>query len=168
MTDILDRIDAATGCQQCEGPLGDSPSDDFCSARCQANWQAGRAVPLTRYREASRVESGSDGARWCEGTAVDGWATSAERWLGINGFSLTEWQAEVLNSAFRRIDNECRVAARALTDFGREFSTAMAPHIAAMAEASSMARALALELRKRRNTGPRHHQRAPRTIGRPR
>lgn len=30
LDETLDRIDAATGCQQCGNPLGPSPSDDFC------------------------------------------------------------------------------------------------------------------------------------------
>jgi hypothetical protein len=38
--DILDLIDAATGCQQCEGPLNGSVSDDFCSELCQTTWTA--------------------------------------------------------------------------------------------------------------------------------
>lgn len=45
MTDLqstLDAIDAATGCQQCEGPLGTSPSGDFCSELCQQTWSAHR------------------------------------------------------------------------------------------------------------------------------
>lgn len=40
MNDILATIDAATGCQQCGGPLGDSPSDDFCRERCRMAWYA--------------------------------------------------------------------------------------------------------------------------------
>lgn len=36
--DIIDRIDAAVGCQRCQGPLGDSPSSDFCSEDCQTEW----------------------------------------------------------------------------------------------------------------------------------
>jgi len=47
----LAAIDAATGCQQCEGPLGDSPSDSFCSAECQDAWFAARSEPLVDYRE---------------------------------------------------------------------------------------------------------------------
>jgi hypothetical protein len=49
--DIVEQIDAATGCQHCEGPLGDSPSSDFCSPRCQWRWHAGRAEPLVHYKE---------------------------------------------------------------------------------------------------------------------
>lgn len=59
MSDIIDRIDAATGCHQCEQPLGHSPSDMFCSEDCQSAWQskrvgmaaawwAPRPVPLAR------------------------------------------------------------------------------------------------------------------------
>lgn len=49
--DILDRIDAAVGCQHCGGSLGSSPSDDFCSDRCQGDWHAARADELVGYRE---------------------------------------------------------------------------------------------------------------------
>lgn len=49
--DILDRIDAAIGCQQCAGPLGDSPSSDFCSPDCLEGWHGRRVEPLTGYEE---------------------------------------------------------------------------------------------------------------------
>lgn len=49
--DFLDRLDAAIGCQQCGGPLGSSPSDDFCDDDCQARWHAQHADRLTGYRE---------------------------------------------------------------------------------------------------------------------
>ncbi|HVL83357.1 MAG TPA: hypothetical protein VM367_03555 [Pseudonocardia sp.] len=49
--DIFAAIDAAVGCQHCGGPLGDSPSDDFCSADHQAAWHADRADELVGYRE---------------------------------------------------------------------------------------------------------------------
>jgi hypothetical protein len=49
--DIFAAIDAAVGCQQCTGPLGDSPSGDFCSDDCQTAWHTERADQLTGYRE---------------------------------------------------------------------------------------------------------------------
>lgn len=49
--DIIAAIDTATGCQHCGGPLGDSPSDDFCSPEHQAAWLAARTVPLTDHDE---------------------------------------------------------------------------------------------------------------------
>jgi hypothetical protein len=51
VSDILDRIDAAVGCQQCGAPLDGSPSDDFCSDDCQTAWHSARAVELVGYRE---------------------------------------------------------------------------------------------------------------------
>ncbi len=51
MTDILDAIAAAVGCQHCEGPLGDSPSDDFCTDLCQEAWHAAHGDRLLGYRE---------------------------------------------------------------------------------------------------------------------
>lgn len=49
--DLIGEIDAAIGCQQCGGHLGASPSNDFCSPRCQAAWSAARVQPLTNYVE---------------------------------------------------------------------------------------------------------------------
>jgi hypothetical protein len=40
VTDIIDQIDAAAGCQQCGKPLDVSPSTDFCSEGCQRAWTA--------------------------------------------------------------------------------------------------------------------------------
>lgn len=59
--DILDRIDAATGCQQCEGP---SQSGDFCSPGCLRAWHAQHAVPLPPSEDAALVYPGYDYARW--------------------------------------------------------------------------------------------------------
>lgn len=59
--DILDRIDAATGCQQCEGP---SQSGDFCSPGCLRAWHAQHAVPLPPSEDAALVHPGYDYARW--------------------------------------------------------------------------------------------------------
>jgi hypothetical protein len=51
--DIIAAIDRVTGCQYepCGRPLDDSPSDDFCSGRCQQAWHEDRAVLLDRYTE---------------------------------------------------------------------------------------------------------------------
>jgi hypothetical protein len=58
MTDFhstLDAIDRATGCQQCEGPLRDSPDDDFCSENCRVEWHASRAAAETRRAQTATV-----------------------------------------------------------------------------------------------------------------
>lgn len=49
--DFLARLDAAIGCQHCTGPLGASPSDDFCSDACQRAWHAQHGEALVGYRE---------------------------------------------------------------------------------------------------------------------
>lgn len=49
--DILDAIDAAVGCQLCGGPLGNSPSDDFCCQEHQQAWCSARTEPLVGYEE---------------------------------------------------------------------------------------------------------------------
>lgn len=51
LSSTLAAIDAATGCQQCEAPLGGSPSPDFCSDVCQGAYFEARSVPLVGYRE---------------------------------------------------------------------------------------------------------------------
>lgn len=33
-------------CSYCPRPLGASPSDDFCSPQCQANWYRNQAIPV--------------------------------------------------------------------------------------------------------------------------
>lgn len=60
--DILAAIDAAVGCQQCEGEL--TVSNDFCSPDCQRAWHAERAVPLPWAPDAALVYVGYDAARW--------------------------------------------------------------------------------------------------------
>ncbi|PXY27420.1 hypothetical protein [Prauserella muralis] len=47
VTDIVDAIDRALGCLQCGGPLGDSPSTDFCREACQRDWHTARADAAT-------------------------------------------------------------------------------------------------------------------------
>ncbi len=42
--DIVDRIDAVTGCHTCGGPLGGSVSDTFCGEPCQWAWHRSRAA----------------------------------------------------------------------------------------------------------------------------
>jgi hypothetical protein len=51
VSDIIDRIDQATGCQHCGGPLAGSVSDDFCRPECQSAWHATHAKPLIGYSE---------------------------------------------------------------------------------------------------------------------
>lgn len=51
MTDFLDRLDEAIGCQQCGRPLGESVSEDFCSIACQTLWHRQHVEPLTTYHE---------------------------------------------------------------------------------------------------------------------
>lgn len=52
MTDILDLIDQATGCQQCGARLGESPANDFCSASCQQRWHEARCDLFAGYTSA--------------------------------------------------------------------------------------------------------------------
>jgi hypothetical protein len=69
--DILDLIDAATGCQQCEGPLGSSPSDLFCSEDCQTTWSALR-VGAPRWAEKYTAPRWTVAADFCGNTVPTG------------------------------------------------------------------------------------------------
>lgn len=60
MTDIIDQIDAATGCQQCGKPLGVSPSADYCSEWCQRTWTA-RAHRTAQLPVGVRAEPATPG-----------------------------------------------------------------------------------------------------------
>lgn len=77
--DIIHLIDEATGCHQCHRPLGDSPSNMFCSEGCQWAWQSARVSgrPEVRDRNSERrplshvfIQRG-EGTQWVEvGTAA--------------------------------------------------------------------------------------------------
>ncbi len=62
MTDFLATLDAALGCQHCGGPLGDSPSPDFCSEEHSRAWLAEHVapVPLPDTADAAPVYVGED------------------------------------------------------------------------------------------------------------
>lgn len=84
--DIIEAIDAATGCQQCAGPLGDSPSGDFCGEHCQSSWHASRVPPLAPeplspatpgvtwrcYLRGPRLPDGDPRAVWLVSGGADG------------------------------------------------------------------------------------------------
>jgi hypothetical protein len=64
-------IDAATGCQHCGGPLGTSPSTDFCAEDCQTLWRRHHhADPAT-----AAAAHALDEERWWRT-----WAMLAGRW----------------------------------------------------------------------------------------
>jgi hypothetical protein len=42
VADVVSAIDEVLGCQQCGGPLGESPSGDFCGPGCASAWAAER------------------------------------------------------------------------------------------------------------------------------
>lgn len=83
----LAAIDAVTGCQQCEGSLDDSPSDDFCSQDCQELWHSDRAILLDHYREPYDVPGHVYNLVEHESaeTTPGSWESFARRWfLGFN------------------------------------------------------------------------------------
>jgi hypothetical protein len=54
--DIIASIDAATGCQRCTKPLGESPSGDFCCEGCQEDWHGERAIALPAEPRRSGID----------------------------------------------------------------------------------------------------------------
>jgi len=72
LDDTLTAIDAATGCQWCHGPLGDSVSESFCSEAHQRAWHESRSERLVGYVEPWHRPwdfpgVGSDAARYSMG-----------------------------------------------------------------------------------------------------
>jgi hypothetical protein len=59
MADIIESIDAVLVCQMqgCDKPLGESPSDHFCSPNCQQRWHESHVPIPTWY---SGAESGTN------------------------------------------------------------------------------------------------------------
>lgn len=144
MTDILDRIDQAIGCHECHGPLGASPSDDFCSEWCQTAWRAGRVDPL------ASTES-------CGGLVIDiqmdlsGWVTAMERVRA----SMEGMFAQLSAMQYAWVD-EIQVVDTSSEIRGTE------PVLVAFDETHPFTRAM--EARRNRNTGPTWTRRPPRTI----
>lgn len=73
----LDAIDQVTGCQHCGGPLGPSPSDDFCCEAHQAAWHAARV-------DRPKPEPGPAGLPYMSPSREDGavaevWAAAPDR-----------------------------------------------------------------------------------------
>lgn len=105
--DFIAELDAAIGCQQCGSPLGDSPSDDFCTPDCQAAWSAARTAPLASYSEpdeqaahvSNLVELHSP--ETCA-ACVDGRHSANPRWLDEVAF-IHDWAARRRANA-RRAD----------------------------------------------------------------
>ncbi|AIJ26377.1 hypothetical protein [Amycolatopsis methanolica] len=146
MTDIIELIDQAIGCHWCGGPLGDSPSPDFCCEVHQRLWAASR-VQVTP--EADVLRAALARAREQE----------AERRL--------EAAAVVLRGA--------APVWRQLVEGVAQAFASLVPTVNAMAEClqhAGLARPApptdpkmrALHLRRHRNTGPDHRPRPPRTI----
>lgn len=46
VSELAERIREELECGQCREPIGGSPSEDFCSQKCQAIWQAGQVGEL--------------------------------------------------------------------------------------------------------------------------
>ncbi len=145
MTDILDRIDAATAelCAcGCSRPLDpDGPSGWWATELCQQIWQRG-----DRMNPGMRVVRLPDGG----GLAVDPEAVRA---------AMAQVAAGVAR-LFEDLGNAIRPLLVKLADTAEQMRAA--GMIGETLPADPMERAL--YLRKHRNTGPKQQQRAPRRI----
>ncbi|MDQ0376544.1 hypothetical protein [Amycolatopsis thermophila] len=148
--DIIERIDHAIGCHYCGGPLGDSPSEDFCTYGHQRRWN-------DLYRRLGSVEAVAEELREEQRRHRE----AAEHAAAMQR-KITATMSE-LETAFGRI-----IAAF------RPFALAAATTSQVLAEAGLLpdrapedpARR-ALWLRRHRNTGPKPGRpRPPRTLNR--
>lgn len=188
--DFIAELDAAIGCQQCGSPLGDSPSNDFCTDTCQFAWSAARVDPLTSYAEpvdepeyvGNQVELHNP--ETCA-VCVDRRSRINPHWLSQTAF-IHDWERRRRDDARRLYLNQVIPAAsidaaavepltpspptsftealrRMVADIAA--ASALPPEmVASWLDGSSIAeQALAAE-RERRNTGPVASARAPRTI----
>jgi len=169
-------IDQATGCQTCGGALGDSPSGDFCQPLCQQRWHETRAELFEGYESAEH--EGFDGLGWLF-DAILGPSPRGDGPPHTRTFTLRDPDTEEghqLRPSYTVIEFDTVV----VSGFGEALAAAMERLSAAGRAAAESARGLAeqldrhqlppdpqeraLELRRRRNTGPQQRQRAPRRI----
>jgi hypothetical protein len=166
LQDTLAAIDAATGCQWCQGSLGKSPSRDFCSQDCQEAWHASRTERLTGYREpwdrpwdfpgvgtdtaSTRAAAASVSAAWMDEAFVRQFAGALE---GV--CSVMQRLADSLAQGLRATRRDAAGARARATDHGwvraegGEWQNV--GHSEAIEETPQQR---ALRLRQERNTGP--------------
>lgn len=136
--DIIDRIDAATGCQQCEGPLGESPSDLYCSESCQDTWQSHR-VGVQRV-VIQRIE-----------------LTEDQRRIIVQHLEAMSHAAQEMGQVLIR---QVRLAVKSAEEAFQQ----LRPLFPAAHEGRRDLMQVALDARRNRNTGPPRSGRAPRRI----
>lgn len=177
MTDIIDLIDQATGCQTCGGALGDSPSGDFCKPLCQQRWHETRAELFEGYESAEH--EGFDGLGWLfervlrpsqpgdgppyvhtvrshpDGPSFTVMSSSEQAaWFPA---SCDEFDMIILYGGSRQ------AMAAAMRQVAIDSARGL-PEVIGTDQLPTDPRERALELRRRRNTGPQQRQRAPRRI----
>jgi hypothetical protein len=171
VTDILDRIDAATadlcacGCNQPLDPHG--ASGWFAEQACQQRWNEQHATnPHDVYRRNDPAYATRTAARWVPPETAE-----QEQARLVAQQEARERIAADLRQAF---DNAAVGVARFFEDLGK----ALRPLIVDLADSAERLRAAgvideappddpmakALYLRRNRNTGPKPQQRAPRRI----
>lgn len=176
MTDIFAAIDAAIGCQNCGGELGESASSDFCGAACQAAWHAAHVEPLTNYREAGHnfvVDAvrfnGPVEPTWDGPVAIQGFSAGLAvidetfHWP-LADLMLADGTIERIytDTLMRQDWGTWTFDGRAVqVVYDRPFGQPPDPPTPPTRD-ETMARAL--EARRNRNTGPVSRARAPRTI----
>lgn len=166
--DIIDQIDAATGCHQCEGALGDSPSDMFCSEWCQEDWYAGRSRQKPTRSFAAMLDHIETNV-FIAGEAFVQFGQSADRvnWEPIG--HLLEMPVVIDHAAQPRfewrLDEFEQTVTLELRNAGEAFFRAFLDQSVQEEPSTPQGRMrAALEARRNRNTGPRQQSRAPRRI----
>jgi hypothetical protein len=161
--DIITAIDAATGCQQCGGPLGASPSDLFCDQDCQAAWSAEQVGAPTTADVALPPRTGNLRADYMIALLVRLTARSPEAEAAADA-RLSEVRAD-LEAAFTAIAEALRPAVEAVGEAFRAIGGALVPLAEQIEQqAPTDPHGRALWLRQHRNTGPARRQRPPRAI----
>jgi len=173
--DIVDRIDAVTGCHQCEGPLNGSVSDLFCSEDCQAGWHArrvGAQPPVLFARPPQIPPIQADILRDVFAPLATGFEAMARaaREIGRSWYSAIATAADGHRSIAQRVLEE-----RTFADLTDESLGIRRPWVSpeflplqlaqpGMEPTVEERMRTALHGRRNRNTGPRSTGRAPRRI----
>lgn len=134
-----DVADQAVGCLQCGGPLGGSPSDDWCGELCQRRWRASQADALPETLTEAFVMTVQE---------------ILQSWWNQLAEAVRRWFDEVFAPAWRSL-------MASLAEAVRSMNLGLVP---ALPEGCDDRMAQALRARQTRNTGPRKPNRPPRTI----
>lgn len=156
LDDTLAAIDAATGCQWCQGPLGESPSQDFCSESHQMAWARqhatdaeavlGREWQLPRRTGDPRVDLMLAALALATAPGPDEHAVALERMEQVRADAYEAFR--VIREAMQGMVRQFQTAAQGLGKAVEAFVPAE------VREVPEDPQARALRLHQQRNTGP--------------